>query len=90
MILICVILFGYLVLNIMWYKDDKKLSLFVLWFVDDCRINGFYYIEKYWLFFVKYLVICKLSYIENIGVYKCEVKNSKGNSFSEVFLNVLG
>ena len=44
-ILTCVISSGYPAPNITWYKDDKKLSLLALRSADDCRINGFHYME---------------------------------------------
>ena len=89
-ILTCVSSSGYPAPNITWYKDDKKLILLALRSADDCRINGFHYMEKHRLPFARHLVICKPSHTENTGVYKCEAKNSKGNSSSEAFLNVLG
>ena len=46
--------------------------------------------EKHGPPFVKDLVICKPSHVENTGVYKCKARNSKGIASSEAFLNVLG
>lgn len=86
----CNIVLGYFVLNVIWYKDGVQLCLFFFGLVDDCRINGFYYIESDCLFFMRELLICKLNYVENIGIYRCEVENIKGKDMSEVVLNVLG
>ena len=46
--------------------------------------------EKHGPPFVKNLVICKPSHVENTGVYKCEAENREGIASSEAFLNVLG
>lgn len=89
-ILTCFITSGYPAPNITWYKDGTKLSLLALRSSDDCRMNGFHYMEKHRRPFAEDLVICKPSHVENTGVYKCEAENSKGNASSEAFLNVLG
>ena len=89
-ILTCVISSGYPKPNITWYKDGVKLSLLALGPVDDCRINGFHYMENQRPPLAKDLVICKPNHVENTGVYKCAAENIKGRDTSEAFLNVLG
>ncbi|XP_022801625.1 vascular endothelial growth factor receptor 2-like [Stylophora pistillata] len=85
----CIIASGYPPPNVTWYKDGAQLRPLSLGSVDDCRINGFHYIENDRPPFTKDLLICKPNHAENTGIYRCEAENIKGKDASEAFLNVL-
>lgn len=89
-ILRCAIASGYPKPNITWYKDGVKLTLYALGPKDDCRINGYHYMEKYGHPATEYLVICKPSHVQNTGLYICVAENLVKKAWSEGFLNVLG
>ena len=89
-VLHCAITSGYPAPNITWYKDGEQLNLLALGSKDDCRINGFHYMEKYRPPKAEYLVICRPSHVQNTGLYKCEAMNVVGNGSNEGYLNVLG
>ena len=86
----CNIASGYPAPTVTWYKDGAQLHLLSLGSVDDCRINGFHYIESDRPPFTRELLICKPNHVENTGIYRCEAKNIKGKDTSEAVLNVLG
>ncbi|CAH3127131.1 unnamed protein product, partial [Porites lobata] len=88
-VLHCTIASGYPAPNITWYKDGEQLKLLALGSKDDCRINGFHYMEKYRPPKAEYLVICRPSHVQNTGLYKCEAMNVVGNGSNEGYLNVL-
>lgn len=85
----CNIASGYPAPNVTWYKDGAQLRLLSLGSVDDCRINGFHYIESDRPPFTRELLICKPNHVENTGIYRCEAENTKGKDTSEAVLNVL-
>ena len=89
-VLHCAVASGYPAPNITWYKDGELLNLLALGSKDDCRINGFHYMEKYRPPKAEYLVICRPSHVQNTGLYKCEAMNIVGNGSDEGYLNVLG
>ena len=86
----CATTSGYPRPNITWYRNGLELNLNAIGSEDECRINGFHYLENHRPPHAEYLVLCRPSHVKNTGFYKCSATNKIGANSSEGFLNVLG